>query len=70
MSIALMFDEIIMNILSKTALGCRVEVVDSDIEKQVTKKMYMYRWSLQYFYCKKGPHESLGIFCPNFNVEK
>ena len=29
----------------------------------------MYKGSLKYFYCKKYNHESIGVLCPNYNVE-
>ena len=45
-SIGLMFDEIIMNILRNKALGLHVEVADIYFPETENNKMYMYRWSL------------------------
>ena len=62
-----MFDYIIMNMISNKVLECHVVGVDSYFTKMDNNIIYMYRGSLQEFYCNKGNHESLDAVCPNLN---
>ena len=69
MSSGLMFDDIIINMISNKALKCHSEGVDSYFTNIENNIIYMYRGSLQNFYWNKVPRESLDVPCPHFNVE-
>ena len=69
MSGGLMFDSIIMNIISNKALEYHKEGVDRFFTKIYNNTIYMYRGSLREFYWKKGTHKSLDVVCIHFNVE-
>ena len=69
MSIFLMFDEIIMNMIRNKELEFHVEVVDSYFTNMENNIIYIYRGSLQDFYWNKVTNKSLYIVCPHFNVE-
>ena len=47
MSIGLIFDDIITNILRNKALECHVQVVDSYFKNTENNTIHMCRWSLQ-----------------------
>ena len=47
-----------------------MEVVAFFLTKKENNIIYMYRESIQYFYWKKGTHESLDVVCTHFNVKK
>ena len=56
MSIGLMFDDIILNVISNKALEYHQGGVNSLFAKIENKIIFMYRWSLQDFYWNKGNH--------------
>ena len=69
MSRCLMFDDIIMGILRKnefphptTETDCVFTQIDNNI-------IYMYRGSLQDFYCRKGTYECLEMPCVYFRLK-
>ena len=70
MLIGFIFDDIIMNMTRNKASEFHCEGVDSYFTNSDNNIIYMYRGSLQGFYCKKGTHKSLDVPCPHFNVER
>ena len=70
MSSGLVFDDIFRNLFRKNSLNKHEEVVYTYFTKKVNTKIYIYRGSLQYFYWKKGYHESLDAVRPHFNYEQ
>ena len=54
MSSGLMFDYIGMNIFRNKVLKFHVKGVESYFTKIENNQIYMYRVSIQYFYCKNG----------------
>ena len=69
MSIGLIVDDIIVNMIRNKELEYHREVFDSFFTKIKNKRIYMYRVSLQYFNGKKDTHESLDVPCVHFNFE-
>ena len=68
-SSGLMFPDIIMNMIRNKVLEYYVVLVDRYFTNMENKIIYMYRGSFQYFYWKKGTHETLDVICPHFNYE-
>ena len=59
----LMFNDMIMNMISNMALEDHKEGVDSFSTKIENKIIYMYRGSLQYLYWKKDTNEIIDVPC-------
>ena len=65
-SSGLMFDDIIIDIISNKKLAHSTEENDCIFTQIENNIIYMYRGSLQYFYLKKGTYECLEVPCVNF----
>ena len=61
MSISLVFDEIIMNIIRNKKLERHNEENDCLFTKIENSIIYMYRGSIQYFKLEKGTYECLEV---------
>ena len=69
MSSGLMFDDIIMNIISNKKLAHSTEENDFLFTQTEENIIYMYRGSLQYFYCKKVTYECIEVPCVHFHLK-
>ena len=70
MSSGLMFDEIIMGHIQRNVLSHHTAENDCVFTQIVSHIIYIYRVSLQYFYCKKGTYECIETPCEHFWLKR
>ena len=70
MSIGLMFDDIITNIIRNKKLARDNKEYDFIFTNTENNIIYMYRGSLQDFYWEKGTHECLEVPCVYFHFKR
>ena len=69
-SSGLMFDDIIMGTIKRNEFPHPTAEKDFVFTQIDSNIIYMYRWSLQYFYWKKGSYECLEMPCQHFCLKK